>query len=130
MEPPRHTNPFPVIDTPAERGEFVGLDARHVAENIALLSIYDVEPGVGVGVTMREGRRHFVNFRTQAELQPATYRGIAAAVVRARMDSPGHRANIVAPMLTHLGCSVQPTVSMVGVDNLFFCVQVFFTPEK
>ncbi|MBI2497101.1 MAG: CAP domain-containing protein [Opitutae bacterium] len=126
-QPPSHTNPFPMIGTPAARVGFVGLKARQVAENIALLPRYDVEAGAGVGVIMREGRRHFVNFRTQAELQPATYRGFAALVVRAWMDSPGHRANIVASALTHLGCSVQPSVSIAGVDNLF-CVQVFFTP--
>ena len=45
------------------------------------------------------------------------------------MESPGHRANIVNPSLAYLGCSVQPSVSLIGVDQLF-CVQVFFTPAK
>jgi uncharacterized protein YkwD len=44
------------------------------------------------------------------------------------MESPGHRANLVKPTLLYLGCGVQPTVSLQGVDNLF-CVQVFFTPD-
>jgi uncharacterized protein YkwD len=128
-QPPSHTNPFPLIGTPAARVKFVGLKARKVAENIALLSIYDVAAGIGVGVTEREGRKQAVHPRTLEELSPATYRGFAANVVQAWMDSPGHRANVVDPALAYLGCSVQPAVSFMGVDNLF-CVQVFFTPMK
>lgn len=126
-QPPSHTNPFPSIGTAAARTRFVGLDPWRVAENIALISIYDVEPDVGVGVMVREGRRHFVHPRTLAELRPATYRGFATAVVKAWMASPGHRANLVDPSHLYLGCSAQPTVDMAGVDGLF-CVQVFFTP--
>jgi uncharacterized protein YkwD len=128
-QPPSHTNPFPSIGTPADRVRYVGLKYHRVAENIALLSIYEVEPAVGVGITTREGRKMLVHPRTQAELKPATYRGFAATVVQAWMNSPGHRANLVDPTLAYLGCSVQPSVSLMGVDNLF-CVQVFFTPEK
>ena len=127
-QPPSHTNPFPLIGTPAERVKYVGLDASRVAENIALLSIYDVDPDVGVGMLLRDGRRVAVDPRTQAALQPASYRGFAVAVVRAWMASPGHRANLVEPKLACLGCSVQPAVNVIGVDHLF-CVQVFFTPE-
>lgn len=128
-QPPRHTNPFPSIGTPADRVQYVGLSYRKVAENIALLSIYEVEAEVGVGITTREGRKLLVHPRTKAELRPATYRGFAATVVQAWMKSPGHRANLVDPTLVYLGCSVQPAVSPMGVDNLF-CVQVFFTPAK
>ncbi|MDI1249006.1 MAG: CAP domain-containing protein [Lacunisphaera sp.] len=128
-QPPSHTNPFPSIGTPADRVRHVGLKYRRVAENIALLSIYEVEPDVGVGITTREGRKLLVHPRTQAELKPATYRGFAATVVQAWMNSPGHRANLVEPALIYLGCSVQPSVSLMGVDSLF-CVQVFFTPAE
>lgn len=128
-QPPSHTNPFPSIGTSADRVRHVGLKYRRVAENIALLSIYEVEPDVGVGITTRAGRKRFVHPRTQAELKPATYRGFAATVVQGWMNSPGHRANLVEPTLAYLGCSVQPSVNLMDVDNLF-CVQVFFTPEK
>lgn len=125
-QPPSHTNPFPMIGTPMERVKFAGLDPGYVAENIALLTIYDVPPRVGAGVVVRDGRKQFVNPNTRKELRPATYRGFAASVVQAWMESPGHRMNIVNPLLVHLGCSVQPSVSLLGVDQLF-CVQVFFT---
>lgn len=126
-QPPSHNNPFPDIGTPAERVKYVGLTGR-VGENIALLSIYVLDSGVGVGVTQRAGRRVFVHELTGAELQRATYAGFATAVVDAWMKSPGHRANIIEPGMVYLGCSVQPSISLQGVDNLF-CVQVFFTPR-
>ena len=126
-QPPSHTNPFPMIGTPFQRVQYVGLEIEQVAENIALLSIY--ETNAGVGMVVREGKRHFLNPETHAELQRATYRGFAHEVVRSWMESPGHRANIVNPALAYLGCSVQPSVSLIGVDQLF-CVQVFFTPTK
>jgi uncharacterized protein YkwD len=126
-QPPSHTNPFPMIGTPLERVKFVGLKPRQVAENIALIPIHDIGLNFGVGVTVREGRRQFVHPETQEELKPSTYRKFAATVVQGWMESPPHRANIVNPALRHLGCSVQPTVSLLGVEQLF-CVQVFFTP--
>lgn len=127
-QPPSHINPFPGIGTPLQRVEHVGLKPREVAENIALLSIYDIDPSVGVGVTVRKGRRQFVHPETGENLKAATYRGFAAKVVEAWMKSPGHRANLANPNLLYLGCSVQPTVTVTGVDSLF-CVQVFFTPR-
>ena len=126
-QPPSHTNPFPKIGTPHDRVLYAGLKPREVAENIALLSIYDIDPNVGIGSVVRNGRRHLVHPDTLAELQPATYRGLAATVVKAWMESPGHRANLASLTLDYLGCSVQPTTTITGVDSLF-CVQVFFTP--
>lgn len=128
-QPPSHTNPFPLIGTPGERVKYVGLDAARVAENIALISIYDTGRGRDVGIVTREGRKHFVNPHTLEDLKPASYRVFAATVVQAWMDSPGHRANLVSPALTYLGCAVLPTVNINGVNNLF-CVQVFFTPAR
>ena len=128
-QPPSHTNPFPKIGTPLQRVEYVGLKPREVAENIALLSIYDIDSDIGVGVTVRNGRRQFVHPETGENLKTATYRGLATKVVDAWMKSPGHRANLVNPNLLYLGCSVQPTLSIMHVDQLF-CVQVFFTPVR
>lgn len=129
VQPPSHTNPFPMIGTPLQRVENVGLKPHQVAENIALLSIYEIDPRTGIGVTTFGGRRRFVNPETQEELRPATYLGLAKTVVRAWMESPGHRENLVAPTLAYLGCSVQPTITVMSVESLF-CVQVFFTPAS
>lgn len=126
-QPPSHTNPFPMIGTPMARVKYVGLKPGQVAENIALLPVHDIGLNVGVGVTVREGRRQFVHPGTHEELKPSTYRKFAATVVQGWMESPPHRANIVNPVLRYLGCSVQPTTSLLGLEQLF-CVQVFFTP--
>jgi uncharacterized protein YkwD len=126
-QPPSHTNPFPMIGTPMERVKFVGLKPGQVAENIALLPIHDIGLNFSVGVTVREGRRQFVHSETHEELKPSTYRKFAATVVQGWMESPPHRANIVNPALHYLGCSAQPTTSLLGVEQLF-CVQVFFSP--
>jgi uncharacterized protein YkwD len=128
-QPPSHTNPFPMIGTPMERVKFVGLKPGQVAENIALLPIHDIGLNVSVGVTVRAGRRQFVHPETHEELKPSTYRKFAATVVQGWMNSPPHRANIVSPALHYLGCSAQPTTSLLGVEQLF-CVQVFFTPAN
>ncbi|MBP7483045.1 MAG: CAP domain-containing protein [Lacunisphaera sp.] len=128
-QPPSHTNSFPMIGTPMQRVLYVGLDPGLVAENIALLPIYEVEVKLGAGVVMRDGKKHFVNPGTQEDLRLATYQGFAVQVVDAWMNSPGHRVNIVHTDLRYLGCSVLQTVSILGVDQLF-CVQVFFTPKK
>jgi uncharacterized protein YkwD len=128
-QPPSHTNPFPMIGTPFERVKFVGLKPGGVAENIALLPIHDIELERGVGVVVREGKRQFIHPETHEELKPTTYRKFAATVVRGWMESPGHRLNVVNPALLYLGCSAQPTASLLGVEQLF-CVQVFFTPAR
>jgi uncharacterized protein YkwD len=125
-QPPSHTNPFPRIGTPLERVRFVGLKPGRVAENIALLSVYDV-PAKIIEVTVRNGKRHFVHPETGAELEPVTYRRFAALVVQAWMESPGHRKNLLDAGLTHLGCSVQASVNALAGDQIF-CVQVFFAP--
>ncbi len=123
-QPPSHTNPFPPIGTPMARVKYVGLKPAQVAENIALIPIYE---DAAVAIVLREGKPVLVHPGTYEPAQRATYRGFAVTVLKLWMDSPGHRANIVNPALKNLGCSVEPTVSMNGIDQMF-CVQVFFTP--
>jgi uncharacterized protein YkwD len=127
-QPPSHTNPFPAIGTPYERVKYAGLEPGLVAENIAVLSIYDISPAEGVGLAVGNGQKRPVNPATGEPLVAATYGGFARTVVKAWMNSPGHRAHLIHPKLAYLGCSTQPTVSVLGIHQLF-CVQVFFTPR-
>lgn len=127
FRPPSHTNPFPLISTPLDRVRFAGLEPRQVAENIALITIYDVPSGVSVyylkgDPTLRDGR-------SGEPVRPHTYRSFAKAIVAAWMNSPGHRQNVVDPKLHYLGCAVRPARSVDGVDMLFG-VQVFCTPRR
>jgi uncharacterized protein YkwD len=45
------------------------------------------------------------------------------------MNSPAHRANIVNPELTSLGCAARTTLSWKGRQEQIYVVQVFFTPR-
>ena len=53
--PPSHTNPFMLIATPLERVKHAGLAPHYVAENIAMISIYDLDPDLGVGIMKKRG---------------------------------------------------------------------------
>lgn len=127
FQPPSHTNPFPLIATPLDRAKFAGLEPERVAENIALLTIYDVPRTVtfyttGKDPTLRDSR-------SGEPLKVQSYASFARAVVAAWMDSPGHRANILDRKLRYLGCAVRPTKSQNNVDMLF-AVQAFYTPQR
>jgi uncharacterized protein YkwD len=127
LRPMSHTNPFPLIATPLDRVKQAGLTPRQVAENLALLTVFDAPPGTGFYHLKDDTRLR--DARTGEVLLAHTYRSIAAAVVAAWMASPGHRENIVDPALLHLGCAVRPTKSLSEVDLIFF-VQVLATPGR
>ncbi len=127
FRPPSHTNPFPLIATPLDRVKQTGLKAARVAENIALLTVYDAPSGTRF--YHRKDDPWLRSSKTGELLQYHSYRSIAVAVVDAWMNSPGHRANIVEPALTHLGCAVREAKRISDIDMIFF-VQVFSTPEK
>lgn len=129
VQPPAHTNPFLLIATPLDRVKYAGLDPLYVAENIALIPVYELSAGSGVGLLTKDHQTKFVDLVTGDELKPHTYAGFAAAVVQAWMDSPGHRANILNGTVHYLGCSVQSTRGDHGM-GMVFSVQVFYTPSR
>jgi uncharacterized protein YkwD len=126
FRPPSHTNPFPLVATPYDRVRQAGVDPRYVAENIALVPIYDAP--VGAGFFRLRGERVVRLDRTGEPLRPHTYDGFAAAVVAAWMESPGHRAHLLDRKLRELGCSAVLTTSDSGIE-MAFVVQVFCTPH-
>jgi uncharacterized protein YkwD len=127
--PPSHINPFPWIATPADRVQHAGLAPAGVAENIALLSSFEVDPASGVALDQRNGAGVFVNAATGRKLQPQTYAGFAATVVQAWLDSPGHRENLLHAQITHLGCAVRALRGERG-QPMIFSVQVFYLPTQ
>ena len=126
--PPSHTNPFMLIATPMDRVKNAGLVPSYVAENIAMISIYDIDPDLGVGIMKKKGQLVFVNPETLDELRPNTYEGFARSVVKAWMASPGHRLNMLRREVSYLGCALRPTKTASGVE-MIFAVQVFFQPR-
>lgn len=126
--PPSHTNPFMLIATPLDRVKHAGLAPHYVAENIAMISIYYLDPDLGVGIMKKKGQLVFVNPDTLDELRPNTYEGFARSVVKAWMASPGHRLNLLRREVSYLGCALRPTKTESGVE-MIFAVQVFFQPR-
>lgn len=125
-----HDNPLPATATPADRVSAVGLTYRMVAENLARLSLLNAPPGVAqVGVRRRNGREESYLLDTGRVLAPHTYASFAARVVDDWLNSPPHRANIVNPALTSLGCAARATLSWKGRQEQIYAVQVFFTPR-
>lgn len=125
-----HDNPLPLTATPADRVRATGLRYRQVAENIARLGLFDLPPGVTqVGVRQRAGRPEFYRLDTKQAVQLRSYADFATAVVTSWMNSPGHRAHIVNPELTALGCAARPCRSPVVNHEQVYAVQVFLTPR-
>lgn len=124
-----HDNPMPGQARPFDRIERTGLRVALVAENVASSPILQpLSPDGSYGAVVRGGRRIFVDPASGAELAPHTYASFARRVVADWMASPGHRANLVNPELTLLGCAVWPARSTTGADILI-SVQVFATPS-
>lgn len=125
-----HDNPLPLTATPADRVHAAGLRYRQVAENIARLGLFALPPGVSqVGVRQRVGRTEFYRLDTKQIVQLRTYADFAAVVVTSWMNSPGHRAHIVNPELSALGCAARPCRSPVVNHEQVYAVQVFLTPR-
>lgn len=125
-----HDNPLPLTATPADRVRTVGLSYRQVAENIARLGLFDLPSGVSqVGVRQRAGRTEFYHLNTKQIVQLRTYADFARMVVTSWMNSPGHRAHIVNPELSALGCAARPCRSPMVNHEQVYAVQVFLTPR-
>jgi uncharacterized protein YkwD len=125
-----HQNPLPGTATPADRVQYTGLVYRRVAENIARTNLLNFPPGVTqIGVRRRNGREEPYLPDTGRTVAPHTYASFAARVVDDWMNSPPHRANLVNPELTSLGCAARTCLSWRGRQEQIYAVQVFFTPR-
>lgn len=125
-----HHNPLPLTARPADRVRWVDLPFQLVAENIARQTIYELPGGMNsVGVRERGGRNEYYHLDTRRTVEPRTYAGFAEALVRAWMDSPAHRANLVYPGFTSLGCAMRTCHSPVEGQEQIYAVQVFLEPK-
>lgn len=124
-----HHSAIPSVASPDDRVRHVGLSPRIVAENAALVPLLDIDLAHGYVEKMEGEVRVILDGQTLREAPPHTYASFAAALVRSWMASPAHRANIVNPELTHVGCSGRPTKVLGGFD-MVACVQEFYTPQR
>jgi uncharacterized protein YkwD len=112
----RHHSFLPGRETVEARVRAEGLRASALSENLALLPIRSpavrelVEGGEVEGVEGEE---------TDLRIEQ-----IAAKFVRAWLDSPRHRANLLSPNFTHLGSAVQTGVGPAAVTHVY-STQVF-----
>ena len=123
-----HHNFVSAWATPYDRVRILGLMPSAISENAALLPLYNVDPINGyIQRTTPEHGTVVLDATTGEVVQPHTYASFARAIVKAWMNSPGHRSNIVNPHFQYLGCSARPTKSLAGFD-LITGIQVFYTP--
>lgn len=124
-----HGNFITAWATPFDRVISVGLNAGSVAENAALLPLLNLDPSHGYYERPTPEGKAIVDSQSGTVVTPHTYASFADAIVRAWMNSPGHRANIMNPRFRFLGCSARPTKSVTGLD-LIAGIQVFYSAER
>jgi uncharacterized protein YkwD len=99
----QHGNPLHGQENALERVTRQGLDAVLVLENVAM-------------TPLRE--------RQDNQWQERTYAQLAADIVQQWMESPGHRANLLNPNVTYLGCAARGS-SVPIANQVVFAAQVF-----
>jgi uncharacterized protein YkwD len=122
-----HFNIIRAWATPYERVKSLGLKPSLVSENAALLPLINIDPANGHIERTTSGGTTIINQATRDAPLPHTYASFAQAIVRAWMNSPGHRANIVHPEFRYMGCSARPTRGVAGAE-LITGIQVFYAP--
>ncbi len=114
--------------TPAERVRAAGLTPAYVAENVATHFGIRYRPGTPAYPSNRGGRRVFSAAPGGPPIPPHTYVTFARSLVDQWMDSPGHRANILADRAARMGAGCTPRPDPQGMDT-WYCAQVFASAE-
>jgi uncharacterized protein YkwD len=100
-----HANPFPGEHTVTERVAHEGLLGSRVGENAIMMPAQRPADSA---------RRDY------------TYAALADYLVAQWMDSPAHRANLLDPRYTHLGCAARIARGVLPGNRSVFATQVFF----
>ncbi|PWJ34122.1 CAP domain-containing protein [Sediminitomix flava] len=124
-----HSNPQKGRETTSKRLEKEGVHWQVCAENIAIGLMYPLEdqsyfpPSVNKGYFSLEYQGKPITIRTYAKM--------AVQIVKMWMDSKPHRANILNPKFTHLGCGNYPKkVKKQDQVPQVYSTQNFFTYFK
>jgi uncharacterized protein YkwD len=104
-----HDNPFPGEHNVAERVATQGVPGGHVGENVIMMPLLRDPDGT---------------------LQPCTYAEFAARLVDAWMNSPGHRANMLEPRFTHIGCAARLAHGGIAANLRVYACQVFYLTRR
>lgn len=114
--------------TPAERVRASGLTPAYVAENVATHFGIQYRSGTPAYPSVRSGRRVFSAAPGGPPIPAHTYLTFARSLLDQWMDSPGHRANILAKRAGRMGAGCTPRPDPQGMDT-WFCAQVFASKE-
>ncbi|HRI81191.1 MAG TPA: CAP domain-containing protein [Opitutaceae bacterium] len=109
----RHRSFLPGRETLEDRVLAEGLRASALSENLGLLPIRP--PAI-----REDGERQIVD----GEETDLRAEKLAVKFVRAWLDSPRHRANLLSPNFTHLGSAVQTGLGPAAVTHVY-STQVF-----
>ena len=101
-----HTGPFTGQHSAWQRVEREGLEPEVVTENVSMISVPTAASGESWG---------------------DDYGRLAAEIVRAWLDSPGHRQNLLSGEVTTMGCAARLARVPAG-PNRVFSAQVFCRP--
>jgi uncharacterized protein YkwD len=104
-----HYSMFPREHRVIDRVDLAGLDPARVAENAIMLPANRAPDDV----------------RTDY-----TYAEFAAHIVDGWMNSPGHRANLLDPSYTHLGCAARLAHGFRSGDRRIFATEVFYLAAR
>lgn len=105
---PTHEGPFSGRENAWERVKSAGLEPEVVTENVSAISL----PVSDSPETWADG-----------------YEPLAAVIVQAWMESPGHRKNLLSRDVTHLGCAAR-LARVPASPARVFSVQVFCRPKN
>ncbi|UFH53408.1 CAP domain-containing protein [Spirosoma sp. KNUC1025] len=78
-----------------------------MAENIGQYQTIDTPDWFGVRFNSRRQQYEFVNSATKQPYKPYSYASYARYAVIQWLNSPHHRANLLNPLFTHVGCAVR-----------------------
>jgi uncharacterized protein YkwD len=101
----KHDNPFPKEHNVAERVATQGIEGGHVGENVSMLPLLRGPDG---------------------KFLPCTYAQFAARIVDAWMNSPEHRANMLDPHFTQMGCAARMAHGPIAAHVHVYSCQVFY----
>ncbi|QDK81808.1 CAP domain-containing protein [Spirosoma sp. KCTC 42546] len=91
--------------TPMKRIDNQTKQFWRIAENIGQYQTIDTPEWFCVRLNKRTHQYEYLDSQTRQIFQPHTYAGYARYAVTQWLNSPHHRANLLNPLFTHVGCA-------------------------
>ena len=103
-----HDDLYSLIElTPLRRIENQTNQFERIAENIGQYQTIDTPEWYGVRLNKGTHQYEYLNSETKQLCQPYTYASYARYAVKQWLNSVHHRANLLNPLYTHVGCAAR-----------------------